>query len=158
MGHDFNVDEIFQMAEQIERNGAKFYRDAADSISDESAIQVLLDLAKMEDEHLILFEHLRSNLSGSDVEITVFDPEGEAEKYLRALADMRVFYQREIDTSSLEEVYKEAIIAEKDSIVFYLGMKELVPERLGKDRIDKIIKEEMKHIRLLGNKLSQLNK
>ena len=158
MGHDFNVDEIFQMAEQIERNGAKFYRDAADSISDESAIQVLLDLAKMEDEHLILFEHLRSNLSGSDVEITVFDPEGEAEQYLRALADMRVFYQREIDTSSLEEVYKEAIIAEKDSIVFYLGMKELVPERLGKDRIDKIIKEEMKHIRLLGNKLSQLNK
>ena len=158
MGHDFNVDEIFQMAEQIERNGAKFYRDAADSISDESAIQVLLDLSKMEDEHLILFEHLRSNLSGSDVEITVFDPEGEAEQYLRALADMRVFYQREIDTSSLEEVYKEAIIAEKDSIVFYLGMKELVPERLGKDRIDKIIKEEMKHIRLLGNKLSQLKK
>ena len=158
MGHDFNVDEIFQMAEQIERNGAKFYRDAADSISDESAIQVLLDLAKMEDEHLILFEYLRSNLSGSDVEITVFDPAGEAEQYLRALADMRVFYQREIDTSSLEEVYKEAIIAEKDSIVFYLGMKELVPERLGKDRIDKIIKEEMKHIRLLGNKLSQLNK
>ncbi|MBT3312013.1 MAG: ferritin family protein [Desulfobacterales bacterium] len=158
MGHDFNVDEVFQMAEQIERNGAKFYRDAADSISDESATQVLLDLAKMEDEHLIVFEHFRSDLSGSDVEITVFDPEGEAEQYLRALADMRVFYQREINKSSLEEVYKEAILAEKDSIVFYLGMKELVPERLGKDRIDKIIKEEMKHIRLLGDKLSQLNK
>jgi rubrerythrin len=158
MGHDFNVDEIFQMAEQIERNGAKFYRDAADSISDESAKQLLLDLAKMEDEHLILFEHFRSDLSGADVEVTIFDPDGEAEQYLRALADMRVFYQREVDTSSLEEVYKEAIIAEKDSIVFYLGMKELVPERLGKDRIDKIINEEMKHIRLLGNKLSQLNK
>ena len=27
MGYDFNVDEIFEMAEQVERNGAKFYRD-----------------------------------------------------------------------------------------------------------------------------------
>jgi len=29
-------------------------------------------------------------------------------------------------------------------------MKELVPENLGKNKIDKIIKEEMGHIRLLS--------
>jgi rubrerythrin len=47
-----------------------------------------------------------------------------------------------------------AMAAEKDSIVFYLGMKDLVPENLGKDKIDQIIKEEMSHIRLLGKELS----
>ena len=26
MGIDFNADEVFEIAEQIERNGAKFYR------------------------------------------------------------------------------------------------------------------------------------
>jgi rubrerythrin len=45
---------------------------------------------------------------------------------------------------------------EKDSIVFYLGMKELVPERLGKNRIDGIIKEEMGHLASLGTELATL--
>ena len=35
-------------------------------------------------------------------------------------------------------------------------MKELVPERLGKDKVDAIIKEEMDHIRILAGKLKDL--
>ena len=30
MGIDFNADEVFEIAEQIERNGAKFYRNVAE--------------------------------------------------------------------------------------------------------------------------------
>ena len=48
---------------------------------------------------------------------------------------------------------KAAILAEKDSIVFYLGMKDLVPEGLGQSRLDGIIKEEMSHINLLSRRL-----
>ena len=44
----------------------------------------------------------------------------------------------------------------KDSIIFYLGMKGLVPEESGKLSVDDIIKEEMKHIRLLAGKLASL--
>ena len=58
----------------------------------------------------------------------------------------------------MEEILKEAILAEKDSIVFYLGMKELVPENFGKTKIDAIIKEEMAHINLLSSKLVALKK
>ena len=50
----------------------------------------------------------------------------------------------------IRRILRVAIGLEKDSIIFYLGMKELVPENLGKNRIDKIIKEEMGHIRLLS--------
>jgi hypothetical protein len=35
-------------------------------------------------------------------------------------------------------------------------MRELVPKSLGKDKIDAIIREEMKYIRLLSNKLASL--
>ncbi len=45
----FNADEVFEMAEQIERNGARFYRAAAKKIPEVS--QVFSDLAAMEDEH-----------------------------------------------------------------------------------------------------------
>jgi rubrerythrin len=86
----------------------------------------------------------------------VFDPEGESVLYLRALADTRVFFEKAIDTSSMREILKDAITAEKDSIVFYLGMREMVPEKMGKARMDAIIKEEMGHIRLLSKELAAL--
>jgi rubrerythrin len=54
----------------------------------------------------------------------------------------------------MKAILKSAITAEKDSIVFYLGMKEAVAESLGKGRIDHIIKEEMGHIKLLSGKLA----
>ena len=42
------ADEIFEMAEQIERNGARFYRRAAQGFTDSRAGRRLLDLAAME--------------------------------------------------------------------------------------------------------------
>lgn len=56
----------------------------------------------------------------------------------------------------MKEILKSAIAAEKDSIVFHLGMKELVPPKLGSDKLDLIIKEEMEHIVLLSRELAAL--
>ncbi|MDA3832923.1 MAG: ferritin family protein [Spirochaetales bacterium] len=164
MIYDFNVDEVFEMAEQIERNGSKFYRRMAENISDTPTIQLFLDLAAMEDEHEKNFASMRKDLSDQERKPTVFDPEGDAALYLRALANLRVFDEEGKQdfglTGDLPEKEKTrkilwtAIGLEKDSIAFYLGMKELVPERLGKNKIDDIINEEMGHIRLLSNRLS----
>ncbi len=63
MSYDFNADEIFEMAEQIERNGAKFYRRMAENVSDISIPQLFLDLAAMEDEHEKTFASIRADLS-----------------------------------------------------------------------------------------------
>ena len=52
------------------------------------------------------------------------------------------------------KVFREAINREKNSIVFSLGIKELVPENGGKEKIDSINKEEKRHIKLLSNKLA----
>ena len=53
-------------------------------------------------------------------------------------ADLQVFGR---EGKRIRGIFRAAIGLEKDSIIFYLGMKELVPENLGKNRIDKIIKE-----------------
>jgi rubrerythrin len=156
MSYDFNADEVFEMAEQMERNGAKFYRDAAENAADPSNKEMLLGLSKMEEAHEKIFESMRADLTAAEKESTVFDPDSEASLYLRALVDSRVFFQKEIDVASMEEILKSAIEAEKDSIVFYLGMREMVPEKKGKDRLDEIIKEEMSHIRLLSKELVAL--
>ncbi|MBW1698536.1 MAG: ferritin family protein [Deltaproteobacteria bacterium] len=168
MSYDFNAEEILQMAEQIERNGAKFYRTSAEGIEDPASRKMLLDLAAMEEKHEKTFAAMRAELSEKERVKTTFDPENEASLYLKALADSRVFVEREMpdlasfaqrsEGQKMEEIIRFAIGAEKDSIVFYLGMRDTVSEAMGKKRVDDIIREEMSHIRMLSIELVSLKK
>jgi len=158
----FNADEIFEIAEQIERNGARFYRRAAQGFTDSRARENLLDLAIMEDEHEKVFATMRAELSDEERQPPAPDPWGELAWYLQGIADGHIFDVKADPTKQLtgketpEEILRMAIGLEKDSIVLYLGMRDMVPERLGKDRVDAIIKEEMGHIATLSNELASL--
>ena len=160
MGITFNAFEIFEMAEQIERNGMKFYRKAAKGISDKDTRKMLLDLAVMEAEHEETFAGMRKQLSDEERQLMVFDPDNEIALYLQAMADGHVFDLKKdlsselTGTESVEDILKLAIGAEKDSIVFYLGLKDFVPVRAGKDKVEAIIKEEMGHIAVLNRKMT----
>ncbi len=164
MSIPFNADEILQMAEQIERNGARFYRRAALDTTDSGTRQVLNDLAAMEDEHEKVFSAMRADLSQEEREPTVGDPYGESVLYLRGMADGGVFdVKADPDEwlkgkETMEEVLKTAIALEKDSIVFYLGLKDVVPERLGRQRVDDIIRQEMSHIAMLAKEVASLKR
>jgi rubrerythrin len=158
MSYAFNADEVFEMALQLERNGAKFYRDAAGAVTIRSKRKLLQDLAVMEDEHGETFTAMRAGLLDKEKESATFDPDGETERYLRALADTRVFFKKKVNLKSLEEIFKAAIEAEKDSIVFYLGMRDIVPQAAGRSRVDRIIDEEMGHLRNLSTELIKLGK
>ena len=58
---------------------------------------------------------------------------------------------------TLEEVLKIAIGLEKDSIAFYLGVGQMVPARLGKDKVENIIKDEAGHVVTLSKELTSLS-
>jgi rubrerythrin len=166
MGYDFNADEIFQIAEQIEVNGENFYRQMADNIADKDIRKLFLDFAAMEVGHQKVFASMRAALSDKEREPTVFDPEGEAALYLQALADLRVFGEEAEgpftlpeglnENERLKKIFWAAAGREKESIVFYTGMKEMVGENLGRNKIDEIIREEMTHLRILSNKIASL--
>lgn len=162
MAYNFNADEVFEVAIRIEKNGAAFYRKAATLQKDESDQLFLQQLAKMEDNHRISFEKMRKELSEMERGRTVFDPEEETGLYLAAMAD---FHGGEGDTEVAEsltenqpmkEVLKIAIALEKESILFYLGLKDLLPPKYGQDKVDDIIKEERKHIAQLNSFLKKL--
>jgi len=106
MSYDFNANEVFEMAEQMERNGGKFYRTSAESAEDPDSKKFLLELAEMEDQHERTFKSMRAELTAAEKASTVFDPQGEAALYLRALADTRVFFEKEIDVSSMKAILK----------------------------------------------------
>ena len=155
MANEFNADDIFEIAVKIEQNGAKFYRNAATQVKEEQHKKFLLELAKMEDDHEVTFANMQKELKDEETFSTTFDPDDENVLYLKALADTRVFSEREQAGNSFKSILGTAIQAEKDSIAFYLGIKELVPKKLGQSKIDDIIKEEMSHIKLLAEKLTE---
>lgn len=160
MATPFNADEIFEMAEQIERNGAKFYRTAAKKFPD--IAPMLLDLARMEDDHLKTFAAMHAELSGGELEMPVYDPDGEVHMYLRVMADGHIFdlktdpAQQVAEQKTPEDVLKMAMRAERDSIAFYVGLKESVAQKAGKDKVEAIIREEMGHMAVLNEKLHAL--
>ncbi|MHC4727254.1 MAG: ferritin family protein [Planctomycetota bacterium] len=160
MGMPFNADEVFEMAEQIERNGAKFYRAAAEKFPEVS--QFLLELAAWEDKHEKTFAAMHTELAGTEAEPLVFDPDDQAQLYLRAMADEHIFNLKSDPINELgnlntsDEILKFALGIERDSIAFYTGLKESVSQRAGKDKVEAIIKEEMQHIAILSQKMKVL--
>ena len=162
MGITFNASEIFEMAEEIERNGAKFYRQAAANSPDKETKQMLLNMAAMEDGHLKIFEEMRKQLSKQEKEWAIFDPDNQSVMYLQAMADGRG-YEGKITpgkeltgSETTREIIEIALNSEKESVVFYFGLKGMVPVKAGRDKVEAIIIEELSHITTLLNKLKSL--
>jgi rubrerythrin len=158
---NFNIDEIFEIAEQIERNGARFYRAAADAVTDPDQVRMLTDLASIEDEHERKFAAMRKELADGMRRESVYEPDDLAAQYLWAWASKAVF---DTDTdpfavlaggADMEEILKVAIGREKESIVYYEGLKAGVgPD--DKTKVDAIIHEEMLHVAILSKALNRL--
>jgi len=159
MSISLNAIEVFEIAERIERNSVKFYRRAAEGLSDPDLCQVLLSLAEFEKEHEETFANMRKQISNKEWDLITFDPEDEMTLYLRTIADSHIFDLKKDpgeqlkDKETAEDILKYAIEAEKNSIIFYLGLKNFVPAKAGKDKVDEIIQEEMEHIAELNQKL-----
>ena len=160
MAVSFNAREVLEMARQIERNGVRFYERAAGCVDQPKTAEALLGLAEMERSHERVFAEMVGMLTSQDGPEPFFDPYGESEQYLRALAGSRVFDMSAdpVEWLGVErdaaDILRKAIGLEKDSIVFYLGIKELVPPMMGRDRLEEIIAEEMSHIVTLTDQIN----
>ena len=161
MRFSFSADDILEVAARSERNGARFYRRAAELQEEAASRQMLTDLAAMEDTHERTFGALRAALSAAERQPTVYDPDDETGLCLQAMADGHIFDPKADPAAALARnepianVLKIAIGLEKDSVVFYQSVKEVVPERLGKDKVEAILREEVGHVGLLSAALAK---
>ncbi|MBF0280167.1 MAG: ferritin family protein [SAR324 cluster bacterium] len=159
----YNADEIFEMAIEIEKNGEKFYAQAAELVEDLRVKKVLQRLRAMEAEHQGVFRTIYLEMKQQLDDPFVFDPEGQQALYLKAMADSHIFRaDQEISEilgqkSSTEEILDLAIRFEKDSIALFLSMQEIVPDELGKDRISKLIQEEQTHILFITEHIAPIS-
>jgi len=159
----FSCDEVLEIAQQIERNGAAFYLRAAETADDVYVRQTLRDLSAMETNHERVFAEMAGGRPDGESQPPSYDPRGEAVQYLRALAGGYIFDLRANpaewldDGKSMAEILRTAIDLEKDSIVFYVGAREAVTGDASKQRIEGVVREELAHLSLLSDRLALLN-
>jgi len=122
----------------------------------------LLNLAEFEKEHGESYANMRKQISAKEWDLITFDAENEMALYLQKIADSNIFDPKKDpaeqlkDKGALEDILNFAIESEKNSIIFYLGLKKYVPATAGKNKVDEIINEEMGHIAELNLRLSAL--
>jgi len=151
----FSSSELIEVALGIERSGVAYYSSLAESATDASLRRTYNELADMERKHIRIFQNMLDSV-GTYQPTYGGESEEEYELYLKALVDSTVFTSDKIarqmaqKASSPAEAIQIALGAEKDSILFYSEMRDLVPEQ---DRpiIDKIINEEKLHVRQLSS-------
>ena len=151
----FSAAELLDIAVGIERNGVAYYDSLSQATGDPGLKKTYEQLADMERHHVDVFQQMRSSLSGAGAVVPVED-EVEYGAYLKALIDSSVFTNDRVARELARraegpaEALQLALGAEKDSILFYTEMRDLVPQRQ-REAVDNIIKEERSHVRLLSD-------
>ncbi len=152
MGILFSGRELINIGIGIEKNGAAYYGTLADCAQDDSAKTTYGQLADKEREHIRTFENMLSTVGDYQPPETFTE---EYEAYVKALVDSLVFTdeQQACDLaqsmSSNAQALQTAIMAEKDSILFYLEMRDLIRSS-ERHVVDSLIAEEKKHLRELA--------
>jgi rubrerythrin len=144
----------------MESNGAAFYRRAAE-LHQGTGGQYLGKLAAMEDAHKQMFADIRAEYAREEQDGQVFDLYDEGELYLSAIASgTPVEGSPDIaDTltghESLADLLRIAVDLEKQAILFYLGVKDVVVGEKAKEVMDRIIGEEKGHVVTLMEELKK---
>lgn len=145
----FSVREAVEMALRTEKLGYEFYTRMADTFREKSELRDLfVKLAGMERRHEEVFRGLLSSVQEEETEGWE-----EAGNYFRAMMESEFFLGREKSLPSLSrastalEALNFAIGFEKETLLFFVGLKQAVRE---KDVVEEIIREEAGHIRSLS--------
>jgi len=155
-----NAFEVFEIAQQIERNGAMFYRKAAESFNDPDICTMFTELANWEITHEQVFKDMGEHYASQHKKTEPTEPD---KKQLdpKLMACLAVFgtlsdpLRKLKSIKIITDILKTAITKEQESITFYEGLKDFVPSIDDKNKVDDIIKEEKHHIKILNQSLKQ---
>ena len=147
----FSSDELLNIAIGIERRGMTFYDIMAKSTDNDVARAIFEGLVNMEREHINIFEDMMDEVDQQPVPES---PRQGYSDYIRALIDDAVFTDDMITSEMATQADSDikaielAISAEKDSILFYYEMKDLMPPK-ALPVIERVIAEEKLHLQQL---------
>ena len=151
MGDIFAGKEIVEIGIQIEKNGRDFYNTLLKESKDPKTQELFKFLAAEEEKHIKAFQKILEQASKYEAQVVDSD---DYYAYMNALASEYVFTKASMgekvakSIKTDKEAIEKAIGFEKDSIIFYEGMKKAVPTN-DKKTVEALIIQEQDHLRRL---------
>ncbi len=155
----FNVFEILQIAEQVERKGAKFYLKTAELFDDANLRDIYYRLATWKAKHEKIWARMRRRFSEKTGEFGTFDPDNYVlsnPQVMSGLAGSSTKLEapnRLTGRENRRQILKDAIRRANEVIIFYHGLKDFARDPACQQMLDRIIREEDRQIGFLHEEL-----
>lgn len=145
----FSLGEIVDLAIQIEKNGEQSYRKAQKEVTSQELASILGWLANDEKEHEKWFIDMKK-----EIDEKIEDPKLEemGREILNGVLGEQAFSMDDADFSRIKDIdtlLEISLEFEKDTILFYEMIKDFIEDGIILEGIDRIIKEENKHVKRL---------
>jgi len=152
----FSINEIIEMAVQIERNGYAFYQEATKRKDlDDKSREFIAYLRDQELDHEKTFMALRDDADMQDLELSQ-DWE-MVSAYLKTIVEGRIFNSKEsairkaAGAADLAAVVENAIAFEKDTLLYFHALSDSISNPKALKVLRRIINEEVSHIMRLND-------
>jgi rubrerythrin len=152
--------EVLDIAQQIERNGVAFYQKAVELFDKPTPRAIFRTLALRETEHEKIFAEMKERLFGRGIP-AADETKEDGSVSPASMAGLAVFgisknpAEQLTGKETVAEIIRVAIENEKNSVVFYTGLKDFIADDMSSRTIAGVIQEEMRHIRILTESLEQ---
>lgn len=153
----FSIQELLTFAIDIEQEGINFYSGLAEKAKDPSLKEFYIFLKNEEEKHKRIFQDELLPNAIQEIDQPYFSDEYYI--YLNSMVETTVFNSNDSkiqDLANDADAIDYAIGKEKDSILFYMEIKQFLPEN-DWAFVDKIIEEERLHIIKLLSIKEQIN-
>jgi len=151
MADIFSGSELLEIAVEIEKNGRDFYNTLIEKSKNTEVREMFKYLSREEERHITVFKDMLGKI-GNYKPASINAEDYYA--YMNLLASEHVFTRKDKGKEFASKAATDiaaidmGIGFEKDSIVFYQGMKKAVPHKEEKI-VDEIISEEQEHLKQL---------
>ena len=152
----YSVNEIIEMAVSIEKNGYAFYHEATKRKDiDDKSREFIAFLRDQELNHEKTFLNLRDD---ADIQVLELSPDWEmVSAYLTSIVDGRLFHSEHsaiklaTEAKDLMEIVDNAITFEKDTLLYFHAINDIISNPKAKDALRRIINEEVSHVLKLND-------
>jgi rubrerythrin len=152
----YSINEIIEMAVQIERNGYAFYHEATKRRDlDPQSREFLTFLRDQELDHEKTFLNLRDDSDMQNLELSQ-DWEMVA-AYLKTIVDGRIFNNEEsairkaTEAGDIKTLLDNAIVFEKDTLLYFHAISDSISNPKALFILRRIINEEVSHVLKLND-------
>jgi len=159
MAYFFHANEIAKSAVEIERKGRAFYMRLVSSAQNEKTAELFKYLADEEAKHEQIFQGLMDRLG--TIELPAWASQEEYSVYLESLIEGHALFSDERMEKGMAALQDEkdairmAMGFEKDTLLFFSEMENLVPES-ERDAVRACKDEERQHLSRLQKMLNDL--